>query len=306
MEFQFLRVFVQVAHRGGITAAADVLGIAKSAVSKQLSELESLLKVQLFERSSRRISITKAGEALLPRAESILAEVERLVGEAREEKTQISGTVKISASPEFGAILSKTFLPKLLAQNPQLKVLMRLEYEMDDLHDPSFDLAFRLGSMGDDRLVGRRIGEFDRILVCSPDFARANRILKPEGLSVLPALLFSDVQLKTQWVLQAAEGKAREISVNVDGRLGIRGFNALLTAAEAGLGFARLPSFVAMSAIERGSLVQFLPTWRATPASVFIAYRTGVMNIGRVRAVIDTAVAEIPELLKVANTTGQI
>ena len=75
IEFRALRVFAEVARRGGFTAAAETLGMAKSAVSKQLSQLEAVLQVRLFERRSRRVALTKEGEALVVRAESILAEI---------------------------------------------------------------------------------------------------------------------------------------------------------------------------------------------------------------------------------------
>jgi DNA-binding transcriptional LysR family regulator len=297
IDIRNLRVYVEVARTGGVTAAATALGIAKSAASKDLTTLEASLKVRLFERSSRRVSLTKEGLMLLPRAQSILAEIDQLVEDALEEKKQVSGVVRVAASPEFGAFLAERFLPLLLAQYPALKVLMRLEYQLDDLHDPSIDLAFRLGSVGDDRLVARRIGEFSRHVVCSPGYAHAHTVTKPEELSNLDALLFTDTDLHGQWDLMRCDGLGATVKVPVRGKLSIRGFNALLGAAKTGLGIARLPSFVAAHALAQGSLVDVLSDWQATPSGIYVAYRTSVMRIGRVRAVIDAAAFEIPRLL---------
>jgi DNA-binding transcriptional LysR family regulator len=298
IETQSLQIFLQVARLGGVTAAAEALGMAKSAVSKQLTGLEAVLNVRLFERHSRRVLLTREGDLLLPRAESIVAEMARLTDEALEGKTRTQGTVRISASPEFGAFLASSFLPILMASHPHLKVLMRLEYEQDDLHDPAIDLAFRLGSMADDRLVGRHIGEFARVLVCSPAFAKAHPVKRPEDLEALPALLFSDRDLRARWVLQHTKKATQQVSLNVSASLGIRGFSALLGAARAGLGIARLPLFVAAPALANGEVVQVLPAWKTPPANVFVAYRTGVIRIARVRAVIDLAIQELPTLLK--------
>jgi DNA-binding transcriptional LysR family regulator len=298
IEIRYLRVFAEVARSGGITAAAQTLGIAKSAASKDLSELEAALKVRLYERSSRRVALTKEGAMLLPKAQSILAEVDQLMEDALDEKKQVRGIVRISASPEFGTFLAEKFLPLLSNQYPELKVLMRLEYQMDDLHDPNIDLAFRLGSISDDRLVGRHIGEFARHIVCSPAFAKKHPIRKPQELSHRQALLFSDIELSSEWELKSAVSGRPKMKVPVQGNLGIRSFSALLNAAEAGLGIARLPSFVANAALAKGSLVNPIANWQATPSKVYVAYRTSVMRIGRVRAVIDAAELEIPKLLQ--------
>lgn len=298
IDLQALHVFAEVARRGGITATADELGIAKSAVSKHLTRLEAALKVRLFERSSRRVALTKEGEMLLPRAKLILEDVEQFVDDAHEKKTQTSGTVRISASPEFGTFLTENFFPKLFDQHPQIKILLRLEYEMDDLYDPAIDLAFRLGSIGDDRLIGRQIGEFLRLLVCSPAFASMHPVLKPKDLSSLPALLFSDRDLETKWILRHRADPLSDTIVDIKGRLAIRGFSALLAAAKAGLGIARLPSFVATPELQRGSVVHILPHWQTTPLPIFVAYRPNIMRVGRVRAVIDAALNQIPVLMK--------
>ncbi len=299
IEIHNLRVFVEVARAGGVTAAARTLGLAKSAASKGLSELEAKLQVKLFERSSRRVALTKEGAQLLPKAESILAEVEQFVEAASDEKKQVRGVVRIAASPEFGAFLAERFLSLLSERYPDVKIVMRLDYEAEDLHDPNVDLAFRLGSIRDDRLVARHIGEFARHLVCSPAYAHAHahRIDSPQALSNVSALLFSDTSLSSDWDVKHANTDGAIVRVSVRGRLGIRGFSALKSAAEAGLGVARLPSFVTNTALARGSLVHILPGWQATPASIYICYRTSVIRVGRVRAVIDTAESEIPKLL---------
>jgi DNA-binding transcriptional LysR family regulator len=297
IDLQALRVFVEVARRGGFTAAAETLGMAKSAVSKQLSQLEDVLQVRLFERSSRRVALTKEGAALVVRAESILAEIEYLAADASQIKTQYGGTVRIAASPEFGSFLVEKFLPQLLSRHPQLKVLMRLEYQFDDLHDPSTDLAFRLGSVGDDRLVGQRIGEFDRVIVSSPAYAQAHPMSRPDDLASAAGLMFSDRELSAEWTLEHRDDPTNTHKVMLQGRLGVRGFGALLAAAESGLGVARLPGFVAASALARGTLIQPLPAWKARPATVYLAYRTGVLRIGRVRAIIDAAARDLPQLL---------
>ncbi|HJV95502.1 MAG TPA: LysR family transcriptional regulator [Albitalea sp.] len=297
IDLQELRAFVEVAHRLGVTAAARSLGVPKSVVSKNLSSLETLLKVRLFERSSRRVALTREGQALLPRAESILAELDRLTGEAQHEFVHAAGTVRIAAPPEFGTLVVAQLVPPLLAEHPQLQVAMQLEYAHTDLLDPIFDLAFRVGSVHDERLVARPLGQFHRVLVASPAFAAAHPLAAPEALGEVDCLVFSDRELAGDWTLRRADAKGRPRDVRVKARLAVRGFTALLAAAEAGLGVARLPTFAAQIALERGDVVRVLPDWHSPPATVYLVHRFGVERIGRIRAVIEAARAYLVPLL---------
>lgn len=303
IETALLRVFVTVAKHRGVTAAAETMGFAKSAVSKQLSALESLLGVRLFERTSRRVVLTSEGKLLLPRAESILAELDQFLSDAQHQVTEARGTVRISASPEFGAFLTAHVLPALLTQHVGLKVAMSLEYRFDDLHDPGVDLAFRLGSLHDDRLVGRLLGEFPRILVCSPDYARSCALNSPADLERANALIFSDQEFVEQWSLRSISAAARRQQVNVRSKICVRGFEALSAAAIAGLGVAQLPSFVAAPGLADGRLERVLPRWASPPVPVYLAFRPGIARVGRVRAVIDFASRTLPTLLKNLKAT---
>lgn len=291
-----LRAFVAVARRLSVTAAAAALGLPKSAVSKRLSALEQRLNVKLLARASRRVSLTHEGALLLPRAESILAELERLVSDARDEATLISGTVRIAASPEFGAWLARHLLPDLLVAYPALKLAMRLDYAREDLFDPAFDLAFRIGEPRDERLVVRPLGSLHRVLVAAPAFVAAHPVREPADLVQHPALLFSDERHQAVWTLAAPDGGALE-DVPVSGRLALHSFTALLEAAASGQGIARVPGFLAAPALARGEVLAVLPGWRSPPTPISLVHRFGADRIARVRAVIDTALRRVPPLL---------
>jgi len=297
MTFQELQVFSEVVRSGGITAAADKLGMAKSAVSKQLSQLERRLQVKLLARSSRRVSLTPEGRRLLPRVESIIAEGERLVDDAHEEVAKPTGVVRIAASPEFGALVAQRFLPPLLEQHPDLTVTMKLGYGFEDLQDPSIDLAFRIGHVNDDRLVAHPLGEFRRILIASPDFAKNNPLVKPADLESVNCLVFSANTNSTSWTLQHTKKPKRIEQVNVKGNIAVLGFTALLGVTESGAGIGYVPDFITSHAIEDGRLIHCLDEWASQPSPVFIAYRLGAERIGRVKAVIDAARQVIPNVL---------
>jgi DNA-binding transcriptional LysR family regulator len=138
--------------------------------------------------------------------------------------------------------------------------------------------------------------DFHRVLVCSPTYAGTQMIDEPEDLASCNALLFSDRELASEWVLQSRTGLS-ERKIEVSRNSAVRGFAALLGAAASGLGVARLPPFVAAPALADGTVVELLPARRTLPAPVYLAYRRGAARIGRMRALNNTATAEFPLLL---------
>jgi len=296
-----LVVFSEIVQRGGITAAANHLDMAKSAVSKYLARLEQHLQVKLLVRSSRRISLTTEGKHLLPLVESLIAETERLVEYAHEDSTEPRGQVRIAASHEFGALLSQAFLPQLTRAYPQLSASMKFAYSFDDLQDPSIDLAFRIGHVNDERLVALALGQFHRILVCSPNYPGAAKIETLQDLTAENCLIFSSDKVETQWTFMHRQKELTE-QVSVSGNLSAQSFTALAGAAESAAGIAWIPDFVVNEAIKKGTLVQILPEWHSLPAKVFLAYRFGSSRIARIQAVIDLAKHLIPELLSTTSS----
>ena len=292
-----LLAFVAVARKRGISAAADALSMSKSAVSKQLSALEARLQLRLFERTSRTVSLTAEGKGLLLRAESVLAELDQMIEDAHDAKASVRGTLRLAASPEFGAIVAEHFLPALFARHPDLKVSMSSDYGIEDLHEPSVDLAFRLGTVNDDRLVVRQLGEIARILIASPQVARTAKILLPQDLERQRALLFAGEHEHAQWTLREVERPSNTCQVQVAGALQVHGFGAMQAACVGGLGIARMPAFVVADALRQGRLQQVLPRWQPMPVPVHIAYRSGMYRVARVRAAIEAAIELLPQIL---------
>ncbi len=292
-----LVVFREIVRSGGITAAANRLNLAKSAVSKYLSRLEERLQSRLLVRSSRRISLTPEGQHLLPMVESLIAETERLGEIASEDVAAPQGQVRIATSHEFGNLLMEHFLPQVITQYPALKLTVKLGYAFDDLQDPAFDLAFRILHVNDDRLVSHQLGMFKRILVAQPEYPGLAKIKHPRDLDAHNCMIFSSEETEREWPFQSIDKPDQVVRVNVSGNLAVLGFSALLGAARAGAGITYVPEFVAQPDLDRGSLVRVLPGWHSPAAPVFIAYRFGTQKIARIRAVIDLARERIPQLL---------
>lgn len=286
--------FHSVARFGGISAAADHLGMAKSGVSRHVSQLEAHFGVRLFERGARSVRLTPVGARLDQRIRSILAEVELLNDIAREESIGISGQVTIAATPEFSGLVASTLLPVVTERHPDLKLVMRPAYAFEDMQDPGTDIAFRIGTFEDDRLVVRELGGFRCWLVASPAFARQHRVERPEDVAKWPCLTFREDRPNSTWTFLSADTKT---AVDVAGPIAMRNFTILLELAAAGQGFAFLPEFMLGAAMANGALVRCLPNHVSRPYPVFLTFRPGARRVARIGAMIAIAQELIPNLL---------
>lgn len=289
-----LRCFSTVARLGGISAAAERLGIAKSGVSRHVAQLEAHFGVKLLERSARTVRLTPIGERLDHRIRSILAEIDLLDDIAREEAAGVSGQVNIAATPEFGGLVATHLFPLVRARHPDISLVMRTGYAFEDMQDPSTDLAFRVGTSKDDRLVARRLGAFRAWLVAAPTVLRNHPVVSPQDLTRAPCLVFRGDRSATDWMLY---GQGQVASVAVTGPIAIRNFTLLLDLAIAGQGIAFLPEFIVQKALRSGALERCLPGYTSRPFPVFLTFRPGARRIARLDATISMAEDHVPSLL---------
>ncbi|WP_299177412.1 LysR family transcriptional regulator [uncultured Brevundimonas sp.] len=168
IDLQELQALASVVRHGGVTAAAHSLGVSKSTVSMQVTRLEARLGVRLIERNSRRVALTREGEQLLPRIQSILADADHLLDETLRARMSPRGTVRIAAPPALCGALLEPLVSAVAERYPEIALVIEPSYDMEDVQDPAFDFAVRVGQVNDDGLISKVIGSFARILVCSP------------------------------------------------------------------------------------------------------------------------------------------
>lgn len=286
-----LRIFVKAAELRSVTRAAQAFGVSKSMVSKTLTELEERFGSALLQRTSRRIDITLAGQMLLDRARSVLLELDRLTEDVRELTDVVRGQLTVAAPPDLAALLTADLFARFLAHYPEVRLVLRVDYGYADLQDPSLDVGIRIGGVQDERLVARKVGDVERILVASPRFARAHRLETPHDLTTCPALVFAETTAPFRWSLQSDKGKVTDVTVS--GPLAARSFPVLLRAAEAHLGVALVPELLVREELRRKRLVAVLPAWRQLDAPILLVHRVGQQKVRRVRAFIDFVQAEL-------------
>ncbi|MEM6897264.1 MAG: LysR family transcriptional regulator [Pseudomonadota bacterium] len=286
--------FHTVARLGGISAAATHLGLAKSGVSRHVSQIEAHFGVRLLERGARSVRLTPVGRKLDDRIRSILAEIDLLQDIAREESVGVSGQVTVAATPEFGGLIATELFPALRARHPNLTLVMRPDYAFEDMQDPETDLAFRVGTFKDDRLVAIDLGGFSRCLVAAPQLWAKCAPATPAALSELPCLTFRGDRPGATWRFQKGED---EVAVDVSGPIAVRSFGVLLDLAEAGEGFANLPDFMLGESLRRKKLVRCFADYASPMNPIYLTFRPGARNVARIAAVIEAAEELVPGLL---------
>jgi len=286
--------FHTVARLGGITAAASQLGMAKSGVSRHLTQLEAHFGVRLLERGARSVKLTPVGETLSQRIRSILAEVDLLEDIAREESAGVSGQVTIAATPDFAGFVAPKLYPIARDRHPGLTFVFRPAYEYEDMQDPGTDLAFRIGSFVDDRLVALELGEVRICLVSTPEVAERFPISTLEDVPNVPCMTFRDTRPDSVWTFIKSGERSQ---VEVTGRIAARNFAVLLDLALAGHGYAFLPEFMLRGALEEGRLVPSLTDYSSRPYPVYLTFRPGARRIARIDAAITIAEEVVPQML---------
>lgn len=271
MNLHALVIFVAVAERGSFSAAADALGIAKSTASQRVKDLESELGVQLLARTSRVVSLTEAGAALLERGQEIVsaaAEAEQLVSRLRESPI---GNLRVSAPVSFGRRFVGDVVHALLTAHPALSVQLDLEDRDVDLVGERYDVAIRVGELAASGLSSIRVGTARWFVVGAPGYlAERGSPGHPSQLASHECLRFAHRRVPGTWTFDdPTEGT---LSVRVQGRFVCNHGDELAERAATGLGLAWLPDFITRELVDEGRLVRVLEDFCDREAPIHLLF----------------------------------
>jgi DNA-binding transcriptional LysR family regulator len=290
MDSETLRLFVATARRGSFAAVARAEAADPSAISRAVGGLEDELGVRLFQRSTRRMALTEAGERYLARVAPLLDELDRARDDAAGAGAEVSGTLRLTASNTFGHVRLVPLLPELLATFPRLRLDLLITDARLDLVAEGVDLAIRLGPMPVGDLIGVKVADTAYRVYASPGWlARADVPRLPSDLRAHGCLLFNLAEFRTRWRFRDAAGAEEEVPV--DGPLVASSLIALRDCAIAGIGPALLPDWLAAEAVAAGRLVDLFPAYQVTATDfatgAWLLYPSRAYLPGKVRAVID-------------------
>ncbi len=276
MEFDDLRTFTEVADAGGVTPAAQRLGISKSMVSRRIARLEAELGVQLVSRTTRGIALTEEGATFRDYAARISAEIDA----ARETilpAGELRGRLRVAAPLSFGPTHFAPVLSQMARRHPQLHIYSCYTDRFVDLITEGFDCAIRIGYLPDSNLVARRVGPLCGRFVASPDYIAENG--SPETPD---ELLKHEALMQGTEIWQVTDGDA-VLNIRPQGRFKADNGVALLAAALEGLGIARLPNGLTDPHVASGALVEVMAKHPPPTAGIFVVRPPGQHPAKKVR-----------------------
>jgi DNA-binding transcriptional LysR family regulator len=267
-EFAAIPVFIAVVDNGGFSAAARSLGVSKSAVSKRVNQLESHLGVRLLHRTTRKLSLTEAGERYFEHAAQALRAADKAEDAVTELQGEPQGKLKISSPMSFGRLHVAPLIPKFLQRYPKLQIDLVMDDKNIDLVAAGIDVAIRAGGMPDSTLIARKLAPLRQVLCASPAYIeRYGMPITPSELCERNCILFSYSGDANEWTLNK-DGQSE--AVMVSGSYRVNNSEAILEALREGVGIGRLPTFVAGPDLQAGSLLRVLDSYHI-PDHVFYA-----------------------------------
>lgn len=259
MELYQIRCFISVARSQGFAAAAEQMELAPSSVTRAIAKLESSLGVRLFNRTTRSVSLTDAGEVFLARISPSLDEIDAAADMARTGSAELSGTLRVGASVSFGQAVIAPRLSKFRVAHPKLTVDLILSDTVTDIIADRIDIAVRHGALSDSSLIAQRLANVTYRLVASADYLRRSpSIIQPSDLHDHACLTYPYSAFRSSWLF-AQNGTEESIDIEPIAR--ISNAVALAACVKSGIGLALLADWLVDDDLANGTLVSVLPEW---------------------------------------------
>lgn len=287
---QELTVFARVGESGSFTRAARDMNLSQPSVSRIVGELEARLGVKLLLRTTRRLTLTAAGETFLERARAVLAGLDEAEDAARGIDS-LRGTLRVALPVVFGMREVIPRLPEFLARYPLLRVDLRVSDAYQDLVAEGVDVAIRLGRLADSAFGARRLAALPRFVVAAPGYLKARGMPRhPADLAGHDCIVGSKGSGRESWVFKR---RGTVISVDVAGRVQTDSAPGRQAGALAGLGIARVSAAMCAAELRSGALVPVLAGYALEPVQVHAVFPGGPRPSYKVQAFADYMAAAL-------------
>lgn len=265
-----MNVFVKVAKAGSFAAAARDLGISRAMATKHIMHLEKELHTRLFNRTTRSLSLTEAGEAYLERCQQVLLDVDEMEAAITHLQHEPRGILKICAPPVIGATQIAPALTDYMKEYPHIGVDMTLHGGHTDLIEEGFDIGIWLGQLTDTSLVARKLASSQLVVCASPDYlAQHGTPETPEELEEHSCLVNWAIAPRDKWLFKGIWG---QMEIKVSGRMQANMADPIRIAAVNGLGIVMLPRYIVGRDIEKGKLQPLLEDYAIDPMPIHAVY----------------------------------
>ncbi|WP_372982496.1 LysR substrate-binding domain-containing protein [Marinobacter sediminum] len=281
--------FVAVAEAESFTRAARRLSVSTAQVSRQVSALEARLATRLFYRTTRRVSVTEAGEIFYQHCRQVLDALDEAERSITNMQLSPKGKLRLTAPVTYGEKMIAPLVNEFVVRYPELEVEMNLTNQKLDLVGEGYDLAVRLGKLDDSSMMARRLTSRTLYVCASPQYLSVHGT--PHSLSELEQHNCLQGNLDF-WRFQE-QGKAR--NVRVTGNIRCDSGRALLDAALRGIGIVQLPDYYVQSALDSGQLIPLLTHYREDDDGIWAVYPHNRHLSPKVRMLLDFFVESLSQ-----------
>lgn len=277
-----LPIFIALVEAGSFTKAAERLGCTKTRVSLQIRQLETRLGATLFHRTTRRVQLTQAGEALYHQCHPLLANLQGALESTVSDTQQLHGELRITAPEDYSSGVLSEVVVAFSRLHPALHIELRSGDQVSDMVQEGIDLAFRLGWLKDSTLRARRLGTFQQYVVAAPSYLKRHGVpAHPKALEAHDWIAFTPLKAPLTWAFKQQETL---VNVQMNARLAANSTVSLVALTAAGGGFSVLPDITAEPEIAAGRLARVLAEWSLSEGGVYAVYPPGRHVPAKVRA----------------------
>ena len=291
---QGLVLFAHINRLGSLSAAAQLLGISRSSVSKQLAALERKIGSRLFNRTTRKIALTEVGRQVLQEAHKVELALQAIEYISEDSQSVIAGDLNITCASAQGRMHLVPLITKFLARYPKINVNLQLEDRFVDMVAENLDVSIRIGYLPDSTLIARKLGDLSGVLCASPEYlSNAPPLQTPSDLLHHRCLFYRNSKLgMNSWSFISDEG---EESVTVSGPLSINDPGALISAALEHAGVLLIDKGLLGDTMRDGKLVPVLTGYQSIGSlPMYLVYPEKKFIPAKKRALVDFLLEEIP------------
>jgi len=293
-----LILFSHINRLGSLSAAAQLLGISRSSVSKQLAALEGKIGSRLFNRTTRKIVLTEVGRQVLHEAYKVELALQTIEHISEDSQSVIAGDLNVTCASAQGRIHLVPLITKFLAHYPKVNVNLQLEDRFVDMVAENLDVSIRIGYLPDSTLIARKLGDLSGALCASPKYlSNAPLLQTPSDLLHHRCLFYRNSKLAmNSWSFISDQG---EESVTVSGPLCINDPGALISAALAHAGVLHIDKGLLGDTMRDGQLVPVLTGYRSIQnLPMYVVYPEREFIPAKTRALVDFLLEEMPAAIQ--------
>ncbi|ACD19486.1 LysR family transcriptional regulator [Paraburkholderia phytofirmans] len=291
-----MQTFVRVVESRSFSAVADELHATQSAISKQVAALERSLGANLLVRTTRSLALTEEGERYFVQARRLVAEIAEAESALKTGEEQLRGWIRVAAPVGFGRLKLMPLVKSFMAAHPDVRVDLRLHDSFIDLVDQGIDVTVRIGALDDSRLVARRVGTSQRMLLAHSDYVRAlspgsHAPVDPEDLLAHECIVYTEMSNSNSWTFTAGAGASATRgtlrSVRVAGHIQTNSSEVLRLAVVTGMGIGYAPTWLFENELASGEVVRLMPYWESPQSPIHLVSPPERKHAAKVRAFVE-------------------